>query len=273
MRFLVGFNKKMLVANTLAEVADWAFARQGISVCGAWLGAVAYAFQIYYDFSGYSDMAIGLGRMLGFTFPENFNRPYLSRSATEFWRRWHMTLGGWFRDYVYLPLGGSRCGRWRLMLNLAAVWTLTGLWHGANWTFVLWGAFYGVLIAAEKLTGLPERIESSRTLGVLSHPLSILAVVCGWVMFRSDSVTSAFAYLGAMFGFGGVSLCDGDFAFWLRESAVFLVAAAAGCLPPPARLRGTWSAGLFAAAQPLLFVVGVSCLVMKSHNPFIYFNF
>jgi len=273
LRFLVGFNKKMLVANTLAEVADAAFARQGISVCGAWLGAVAYTFQIYYDFGGYSDMAIGLGRMFGFRFPENFNCPYLSGSATEFWRRWHMTLGGWFRDYVYIPLGGSRLGKVRMLANLAVVWTLTGLWHGANWTFILWGAFYGVLIAAEKLTRLPERIERSRTLAVLSHPLTLLAVVCGWVLFRADSLPAACAYLGAMFGSDGAPAIDGFCVFWFREAAVFLVVAAAGCLPRPARLRGLSATGFFAVAQVVLFAVGVSCLVMKSHNPFIYFNF
>ena len=273
LRFLVGFNKKMLIANTLAEAADRAFALQGISVGGAWLGAIAYTFQIYYDFGGYSDMAIGLGRMFGFSFPENFDRPYLAKTATEFWRRWHMTLGGWFRDYVYIPLGGSRAGRVRLLFNLAVVWTLTGLWHGANWTFVAWGMFYGVLIAVEKLTGLPERIDRSRALGIVAHPLALLAVTCGWVVFRADSLTAAGAYLAAMFGGGNAPLVDGFCAFWSREVAVFLVAAMVGCLPPPAWLRGRLVSGLLAAAQFALFVVGLSCLVMRSHNPFIYFNF
>ncbi len=273
LRFLVGFNKKMLLANTLAEVADRAFASGGLSVGGAWLGAVAYTLQIYYDFGGYSDMAIGLGRMFGFGFPENFDYPYLSRTATEFWRRWHMTLGGWFRDYVYIPLGGSRRGRARQLLNLAVVWSLTGLWHGANWTFILWGVFYGVLITAEKLMGLPERIARARGLGLVAHPATLLAVTCGWVLFRADSLTAAGTYLGTMFGCAGAPLSDGFSAFWLREVAVFLAAAVVGCLPVCAYLRGRVASGLFALVQFAFFVVGTSCLVMKSHNPFIYFNF
>ena len=273
LRFLVGFNKKMLVANTLAEVADKAFAADVLSVGGAWLGAVAFTFQIYYDFGGYSDMAIGLGRMFGFDFPENFNRPYLAKTATEFWRRWHMTLGGWFRDYVYIPLGGSRAGRVRLLFNLAVVWTLTGLWHGANWTFVAWGAFYGVLIAVEKLAGLPERIDRSRVLTVIAHPLALIAVTCAWVVFRADSLTAAATYLGTMFGCGGAPLSDGFCAFWSREVAVFFVVAAVGCLPVCSRLDGKFSKGFFAIAQFALFIVGMSCLVMKSQNPFNYFNF
>ena len=273
LRFLVGFNKKMLLANTMAEVADRAFAAGGLSVGGAWLGAVAYTLQIYYDFGGYSDMAIGLGRMFGFRFPENFDYPYLSRTATEFWRRWHMTLGGWFRDYVYVPLGGSRRGRARQLLNLAVVWSLTGLWHGANWTFILWGVFYGVLIAVEKLSGLPERVARVRGLGLVAHPATLLAVTCGWVLFRADSLTAAGTYLGTMFGCAGAPLSDGFSAFWLREVAVFLAAAVVGCLPVCAYLRGRVASGLFALVQFAFFVVGLSCLVMKSHNPFIYFNF
>ena len=272
-RFLVGFNKKMLIANTLAEVADKAFAAGGTSFGGAWLGAISYTFQIYYDFGGYSDMAIGLGRMLGFRFPENFDYPYLAKTATEFWRRWHMTLGGWFRDYVYIPLGGSRTGRTRLLANLAVVWTLTGLWHGANWTFIAWGAFYGVLIAIEKVTKLPERIDRSPVLCLIAHPVALLAVTCGWVLFRADSLSSAGAYLGTMFGCSGAPLVDDFCIFWSREVMVFLIVAVVGCLPIFSRLSGKFAKGVFAIAQFVLFIIGLSCLVMKSHNPFIYFNF
>ena len=162
-RFLIGFNKKMLLANFFAITADRFFAAKGLSVCGAWLGAVAYTFQIFFDFSGYSDMAIGLGRMFGFEFLENFNYPYISRSITEFWRRWHMSLGSWFRDYLYFPLGGSRVDkRSRLVFNLSVVWLATGVWHGANWTFILWGVLYGVLIIGEKLSGWPKLVERRR---------------------------------------------------------------------------------------------------------------
>ena len=273
LRFLVGFNKKMLIANTLAEAADKAFALQGISVGGAWLGAIAYTFQIYYDFSGYSDMAIGLGRMFGFSFPENFDHPYLAKTATEFWRRWHMTLGGWFRDYVYIPLGGSRAGRVRLLFNLAVVWTLTGLWHGANWTFIAWGMFYGVLIAIEKVTELPERIDRSPVLCLIAHPVALLAVTCGWVLFRADSLSAAGTYLSTMFGCSGAPFVDDICSFWSREVMVFLIVAVVGCLPIISRLSGKFAKGVFAIAQFVLFIVGISCLVMKSHNPFIYFNF
>ena len=185
-RFMVGFNKKMLLANVLAEAADKMFASPLQSVSGAVLGALSYTLQIYFDFSAYSDMAIGLGRMFGFSFPENFNYPYVSRSVTEFWRRWHISLGSWFRDYLYVPMGGSRAGKARMVLNLSVVWLLTGIWHGANWTFVVWGVFYGVLLTAEKLSGWDKRIESNPGLAAFSYPLTMLAVVAGWVLFRAD---------------------------------------------------------------------------------------
>ena len=272
-RFVVGFNKKMLLANLMAEVADRAFAGVPGSVSFAWLGAICYALQIYFDFSGYSDMAIGLGRMFGFEFLENFNYPYVSKTATEFWRRWHMSLGSWFRDYVYFPLGGSRVGKGRLVFNLAVVWFLTGLWHGANWTFILWGCLYGVLIAGEKLLGWVHKVEESSVLRLFYQPFTMVMVVLGWVLFRSDSIGAAGGYLAAMFG--GAPLIDWQALFWSHEMAVPLVCALVGSAPIlKARIFAHfWFVASGYAIQFLLFFVSVSCLVMNAHNPFIYFNF
>ena len=271
-RFVVGFNKKMLLANVMAEVADRAFSAAAPSAAFAWFGAAAYTLQIYFDFSGYSDMAIGLGKMFGFNFLENFNYPYISKTVTEFWRRWHMSLGSWFRDYVYFPLGGSRVGRARLVFNLAVVWTLTGVWHGANWTFMLWGALYGVAITAEKLADLPRRIESSRILGAVWRPLTLLLVVLGWVLFRAESLPAAGNYLAAMFGAGALP-DDGSFVFWSREVAVPFAVALVGSTPVLRRITHPAAVACGYVLQFALFIAGVSCLVMNAHNPFIYFNF
>lgn len=270
-RFVVGFNKKMLLANVMAEVADKAFALKDLSVAMAWFGAICYTLQIYFDFSGYSDMAIGLGRLFGFEFLENFNYPYLSKTITEFWRRWHMSLGSWFRDYVYFPLGGSRVGKGRLVFNLAVVWFLTGLWHGANWTFILWGTLYGVLITFEKLANWVPRVEGSRVVRCLYLPFTLLMVVLGWVLFRSDTIASAGRYFAAMFG--AAPLLDGHAVFWCRETVVPFCCAVVGCAPWWRRLAHPATFAVSCGAQFLLLLVSVSCLVMKAHNPFIYFNF
>ena len=271
-RFVVGFNKKMLLANVMAEVADAAFAGVPGSAAFAWFGALCYTLQIYFDFSGYSDMAIGLGKMFGFSFLENFSYPYISRTVTEFWRRWHISLGSWFRDYVYFPLGGSRVGRGRLVLNLAVVWFLTGVWHGANWTFILWGVLYGVAITAEKLSGWTKRVDGSRALRAVYRPVTLLLVVLGWVLFRSDSISEAGGYLAAMFG-SGVPLVDGSAVFWSREVVVPFAVAIAGSTPVLKRIGSPVAAAVGYAVQFALFVVSISCLVMNAHNPFIYFNF
>ena len=271
-RFLVGFNKKVLIANVMAEAADRMFGAPSPSCAGAWLGAVAYTLQIYYDFSGYSDMAIGLGRMFGFRFLENFDYPYVSRTVTEFWRRWHISLGSWFRDYVYFPLGGSRVGRGRLLFNLAVVWFLTGLWHGANWTFILWGCLYGVLIAFEKLSGWARAVDGHRVLRLLCQPFTLLMVVCGWVLFRSETVAAAGGHLAAMFGIGAPA-SDDLALFWWREIALVLAVAVVGSTPILQRIRSRAAVAAGSVAQLILFAVSVSCLVMKAHNPFIYFNF
>ena len=272
-RFLLGFNKKVLLANLMAEVADEAFAGAPGSVSFAWLGAVCYTLQIYFDFSGYSDMAIGLGKMFGFNFLENFNYPYVSKTVTEFWRRWHMSLGSWFRDYVYFPLGGSRVGKGRLVFNLAVVWFLTGLWHGANWTFILWGCLYGILIAGEKLSGWVQKVEGSLALRLFYQPFTMVMVVLGWVLFRAPSIGAAGHHLAAMFG--AAPLVDGPAIFWSREMVVPLTCALVGSVPI-LKLRfldNAWLVAFGYVVQFALFVVSISCLVMNAHNPFIYFNF
>ena len=282
-RFLSGFSKKMLLANAFAEVADKAFGMHSPGPAMAWLGAVCYTFQIFFDFSGYSDMAIGLGRMFGFHFEENFNYPYISKSITEFWRRWHISLGSWFRDYVYFPLGGSRVGTTRLVFNLAIVWALTGLWHGANWTFILWGALYGVLIIVEKLCNIPKKLEISKSWEIAWRPVTLLAVVLGWVLFRAPDITHAMTYMKSMFGCGVASTNSDAATFEFGEIKFLLCAAVLLSAPVFPAIRSWLSArsqkGLCihdsAAGLALLafFAVSVSCLAMNAHNPFIYFNF
>lgn len=279
-RFMVGFVKKVLVANTAALVADAAFdSTKGIGTAFAWLGAIAYTLQIYYDFSGYSDMAIGLGRMFGFHFLENFDYPYASKSVSEFWRRWHISLGTWFRDYVYFPLGGSRVkSKGRLIFNLFAVWFLTGLWHGANWTFILWGLFYFVLLVIEKLTGLEKKAPNKLPVNILRHIYTLFFVVMGWVLFRAENLTAALQYIKTMFGFGE-SFIDGGFIFNLENNAVVLAAGAVLALPVAKKLREKlgnkyqWTDIPYAVFLAALFICAVSYVVKGSYNPFIYFNF
>ena len=276
-RFLCGFNKKMLLANIFAAVADRAFAMSDPGCGMAWLGAICYTLQIFFDFSGYSDMAIGLGLVFGFRFLENFDYPYVSKTVTEFWRRWHMSLGSWFRDYVYFPLGGSRVGRARLVLNLAVVWTLTGVWHGANWTFILWGALYGVLITVEKLTDLPRRVEASPALRAVYQPFTILAVVLGWVLFRAADLPAAGVYLKAMFC-GGRGAIPGLARYRLGEIALVMCVGLLLSTPLVRDLRRRLDGSATAMAadglvQLVLFACGVSYLVISAYNPFIYFNF
>lgn len=206
LRFIYGLAKKVLIANYMAQVADniFDYGTPG-SMATAWLGAIAYTLQIYFDFSGYSDMAIGLGLMFGFHFPENFNYPYISKSATEFWHRWHMTLGSWFRDYVYIPLGGNRVSPARHILNLFIVWALTGVWHGANWTFLCWGLFYFVLLVIEKETGFTKKI------GSFAHIYALAAIILGWTLFRSPDISSASSYISVMLNPASGSLVDSFF--------------------------------------------------------------
>lgn len=277
-RFCVGLGKKVLIANNMAQVADMVFNELLLgkqfhaSVATAWLGAVSYTLQIFYDFSGYSDMAIGLGRMFGFHFEENFRYPYMAATVTDFWRRWHISLQTWFRDYLYIPLGGSRVSRGRLVLNLFIVWALTGLWHGAWWTFLAWGLLYFVLLAFEKLTGLGNKNYK------WGHIYTMFFVVIGWVLFRSPNMGSAAAYLKAMFGIGASGLADSAFSAFLAQNWVYYFAAILGCFPLFERLDKklsscrAWNVA-YAAGMLVILAVSVSFICNDAYNPFIYFNF
>lgn len=279
-RFIVGLAKKVLLANSFALLADKTFdlAHNGetLSVTFSWLGAIAYTLQIFFDFSGYSDMAIGLGRMFGFHFLENFNYPYVSTSISEFWRRWHMSLGSWFRDYLYFPLGGSRVSKRRNVFNLFVVWSLTGLWHGANYTFLCWGMMYFVLIAVEKLTGF-EKIQV-KYLKILKWLYTILFVILGWVLFRAESISDAFFYIKSMFGINGNEFTDGMFSGYFVQNFVILAIGVLLSTPIFKYLKNkVKSNGIADFVRPVilivLFVLSVSSLVSNSYNPFIYFNF
>ena len=278
--FIRGLGKKVLLANNIGllwtEIKMMNYSE--ISVLTAWLGILAFTFQIYYDFSGYSDMAVGLGKMLGFNFPENFRHPYISRSISEFWRRWHITLGSWFRSYVYIPLGGNRKGMPRTLFNLAVVWGLTGLWHGASWNFILWGLYFGVLIIIEKLF-LGKYLE--KIPAVLSILYTFVLVVFGWVLFDTNTLTDAFGYFAAMFG-GGKVFADSLSLFQLKNYAVLFVLCAlfSGELPVKimAKIRRKASAAnvVDVAAPIIQIVIMLICtayLVDASYNPFLYFRF
>ena len=276
-RFLFGLGKKMLLANAVARIADAAFAAVMPSVLFAWLGAVAYTFQIYFDFSAYSDMAIGLGRMFGFHFLENFNYPYVARSVTEFWRRWHISLGSWFRDYVYIPLGGSRVGKARWVRNLVIVWGLTGLWHGAAWNFVAWGLYFAAFLLLEKLF-LGRWLKR---VPVLGHVYVLLAALFSFVLFDAASVPAALGTAGGLLGLGGLPLWDSGALYYLRSYAPVLALAAVGSTPLPAALCRRIAAGragrvldaLEPAALLALLAVCTAFLVSGSANPFLYFRF
>ena len=272
--FSLGLAKKVLLANPCGKVADLAFEAHALGVVEAWLGVFAYAFQIYFDFSGYSDMAIGLGLIIGFRFPKNFDSPYRSASITEFWRRWHMSLSRWLRDYLYIPLGGNRRGRARTYVNLMLVMLLGGLWHGAAWTFVVWGAIHGVLLAAERLhrdrTGRPS-LPGPRPLRIVA---TFLVVLISWVFFRAPDLGQALAYLAAMFGLGHApeALVAGMMAAPYYLATLTLAAVITWCAPQ------TWdfTERLTPAKAVLTLVLLVTSIVMmetQGYNPFIYFVF
>ena len=277
-RFAVGLGKKVLVANVLAQLVSAYKASAEQTALYAWLYAIAFTLQIYFDFSGYSDMAIGLGRIFGFTFPENFRYPYISKSITEFWRRWHMSLGTWFRDYLYIPLGGSRCSRIRHIFNILVVWMATGFWHGAAWNFVFWGLFYAVLLMAEKFFLLPA-LKKGR---VLPHVYVLLAVTLGFVLFDAASLKDALHQLGTLFGAGTASGLGTEAVYMLRSYGVVLALAVLGATPLPAML---WKkaqepkslAPVLTVAEPLctfaLLALCTAFLVDGSFNPFLYFRF
>lgn len=270
-RFVFGLSKKVLLSNVFAQIADGIFAYQPaeLSTAAAWLGAIGYTLQIYFDFSGYSDMAIGLGKMFGFTFLENFNYPYISRSVTEFWRRWHISLSTWFRDYVYIPLGGNRCSPARHICNLLVVWTLTGFWHGANWTFMAWGLYFGILLILEKkfLSRLIERLPM-----ILRHVYALFFIIIGWVFFRSDSMNLAMQYIGRMFS-SNVPV-NGFVTEYLIRFWPYLLFGVVLSAPVFPRLTNTRAWRVLEI--PILGILGLLCvmsLLASSYNPFIYFRF
>jgi alginate O-acetyltransferase complex protein AlgI len=271
-RFLVGLAKKILIANQLGELTNLFRASDEKSVLFYWIYAIAFALHIYFDFSGYSDMAIGLGRIFGFRFIENFNYPYVSRSISEFWRRWHMSLGSWFRDYVYIPMGGNRVSKGRWVFNILTVWMLTGLWHGAAWNFVLWGLLYAVFLLLEKWLPLQKLPD------VLRRGYVLLVVVLGFVLFNAESLSQALSDIGGMFGFGGVPFVTQQTLYYLRSYALLLIAGCVGSTPLVRNLvckvsDKSWSAVLEPALLILLLLVCSAYLVDGSFNPFLYFRF
>lgn len=278
-RFCVGLAKKVLLANVLAETtADFAVAETQ-SVLFYWLYALCNALYIYFDFSGYSDMAIGLGRIFGFSFPENFRYPFASRSVGEFWRRWHITLGTWFRDYVYIPLGGSRCSAVRQVRNLLIVWMLTGFWHGAAWNFILWGLYFAVFLILERFF-LGQWLEKAPR--AASHIYVVLVTLISFVLFSAGSVSEAFTQLGGLFGANSVPLWDAETLYALKNCAVVLILALLGTMPVIPFLRKRLLAlpcgeTVCAVLQPVivlvLLAVSTAFLVAGSFNPFLYFRF
>ena len=277
-RFIIGLSKKILLANVLGELVDVFKNTDERSVLFYWLYAVAYTLHIYFDFSGYSDMAIGLGHVFGFDFLENFNYPFISRSITEFWRRWHMSLGSWFRDYLYIPLGGNRVPRGRWIFNIAVVWAATGLWHGAAWNFVAWGIFFAVLLVLEKLF-LKKWLEHAPARG---HVYVMLLVIISFVLFDATSLRGAGETIGAMFGADGLPAVSFEALYNLRSYAVVLILGIIGSTPLPKlaveRIRKTsGGAVLINAAEPVVLVallaVSTAFLIDGSFNPFLYFRF
>ena len=279
-RFIYGLAKKIILANAMGQIADQIFAVPTAELSGqiAWLGAIAYTFQIYYDFSGYSDMAIGLGKILGFTFLENFNFPYISRSITEFWRRWHISLSSWFKDYVYIPLGGNRVGRLRGIVNILLVWLLTGIWHGAAWNFAVWGLYFAVILVLEKafLNKLMDRLWRPA-----SHIYAVVLIIIGWVIFRSENLAYAAGYIAKMFQPQSFFAQGGQAVYYLLQYRVEWILAALFSLPVGRFLVKKLGGGGHQTAKYavrlcfvfLIFGLSILSLVNSTFNPFIYFRF
>ena len=270
-RFVLGLGKKVLIANVLGALFDRVSAMDGtLTTASAWLGIAAYTLQIYFDFSAYSDMAIGLGKACGFDFPENFNQPYLSKSVTEFWRRWHISLGSWFREYVYIPLGGNRVKPWRHVLNILIVWALTGLWHGADISFVLWGLYYALLLIFEKYV-LKKPLP-----GPLKYIYTMLAVMLGWALFSAGNLTEGLRMLSSMCGFAPGGLADTEALYLLRSYGAWLLAGTVLVLPLGKKLRDrllSKSRFALAAASLVILLLSTAFLVTENYNPFLYFRF
>lgn len=283
-RFVIGLGKKVLLANNIGLLWDHIKALSSgngeLSVLTAWIGALAFAFQIYFDFSGYSDMAIGLGAMFGFRFNENFNYPYESRSITEFWRRWHISLGTWFKEYVYIPLGGNRCGKARQIRNILFVWALTGIWHGASWNFMMWGIYFGVLLVVEKLWLLKflEKLP-----GWVQNVYTMFLVLISWMIFAFDSMKEGAAYIGRMFGMAVSGIIDEKALYILGSYGMILIILMIGCTELPKKLTeiliGKWGRESVVTAVvsnvllAAILILSVAFIVDASYNPFLYFRF
>ncbi len=277
-RFIIGLGKKILLANQVAVVWTAVSSSGEIGVLTAWMGALCFTFQIYFDFSGYSDMAIGLGKIFGFDYLENFNYPYISSSITEFWRRWHMSLSSWFKEYLYVPLGGNRKGLTRQIINIAIVWALTGLWHGASWNFLLWGVYYGILLIIEK-AGLLEFLKKHKVVGTI---YTLVIVIIGWVFFSTEDMGQAFEYIKMMFGSGG-ALIDNQFLYFANGRIWLFLACVVGSTPLPTMMakqarENLKGKALFynlieTAVLLVIFMLCISFLVSGSYNPFLYFRF
>lgn len=277
-RFITGLSKKVLIANALGELCDIFRSSDDKSVMFFWLYAIAFTLHIYFDFSGYSDMAIGLGKILGFDFMENFRHPYVSKSITEFWRRWHISLGSWFRDYVYIPLGGNRVSKPRQFFNILVVWLLTGFWHGAEWNFPVWGLYFAVLLIIEKLWLLPKLKKSK----VISHIYVMFLVIISFVIFNADGMGQAFSDLSGMFGFSGLPVVSTEAVYYLRSYIAVIIMAIIGATPLPSKIinlikdKKTGNK-IINIAEPIVCVILIllitAYLVDGSFNPFLYFRF
>ncbi|MGX4601075.1 MBOAT family O-acyltransferase [Faecalimicrobium sp. JNUCC 81] len=283
-RFIIGLGKKVIFSNQLGLISDGIFAVQSsnLSTLEAWLGIICYTLQIYFDFSGYSDMAIGLGKMFGFEFLENFNYPYISQSVSEFWRRWHISLGSWFRDYVYIPLGGNRVCPIKQYRNLFIVWSLTGIWHGANWTFMAWGLYYGVLIGIEKafLDKLLKKLPQ-----VFRHIYLLLIVMIGWVFFRAENMVQASEFIQILFGIGSNPVYNNSFVRYISDSGYIVFLSIIFATPVIPKLKSILRSknkklvgsnliyGLYSTCLMSLMFVVVVILINSTYNPFLYFRF
>lgn len=267
-RFLTGLFKKVLIANYMGLIFDLITKNtSSISLATAWIGAICYTFQIFFDFSGYSDMAIGLGKMLGFNYPENFNYPYISKSITEFWRRWHITLSVWFKDYVYIPLGGNRVSKKRHIFNLFLVWFLTGLWHGASWNFVIWGLYFFVLLILEKYLFSKIKIPN-----FLAHIITLFLIIISWVIFAFDDLNVLTTYLGKMFV--NKSIVDNSTIFFLKNYIILFIVAIICSTPIIKKLKPKkYFKPLIVVVYLFLFTITIASLVSDSYNPFLYFRF
>jgi len=276
-RFVIGLAKKVIIADVLAAMADNIFTQyySGIDTPTAWIGAICYTFQIYYDFSGYSDMAIGLGYMFGFKFMENFNYPYISKSITEFWRRWHISLSTWFKEYLYIPLGGNRRGN--VYVNLFIVFLVTGIWHGADWSFVLWGLWHGLFILIERF--IRNKKLYINTPDIIKYIVTMLIVILGWVLFRADNLEQATGFIKTMFGFGTASALTFEYMYFINKKLIFWIAMAAiGSMPFIANKLKKYNGRksfeiLTTIGISILFVISIIFVVNSTYSPFIYFQF